>query len=83
MPHITKRGNIWYVYWLQNGKRHSKAISPDLAATKEWANRKLAELYARKNGLPIKDFSLDSFYEEYLRGTKKADRTRLKDGSVL
>ncbi|MDR0676071.1 MAG: hypothetical protein LBF97_03405 [Elusimicrobiota bacterium] len=31
-----KRGNIWYVYWRENGKEIGISISPDLQAAKEF-----------------------------------------------
>ncbi|MDR3243864.1 MAG: site-specific integrase [Elusimicrobiota bacterium] len=83
MPHIVKRNKIYYVYWYQNGKHRSRAISPDLLATKEWASRKHAEIYSRKNGLLIKDYPFNDFYEEYLKNTNKAPRTRMKDKRVF
>jgi hypothetical protein len=39
MFHYKKRGEVYRVYWYENGKHHSKAISPDLQATKEWMSR--------------------------------------------
>jgi hypothetical protein len=39
MPHIKKYGKIYHVFWYENGKHHSKAVSPDLAAT-AWQGKK-------------------------------------------
>ncbi|MDR0676827.1 MAG: hypothetical protein LBF97_07315 [Elusimicrobiota bacterium] len=57
MSFRKKRGNIWYVYWRENGKEIGRAISPDLQAAKEFQRELDNRLYAKKNGLFYNNYS--------------------------
>jgi integrase len=66
MFHRKKRGNIWYLYWRENGKQKSRAVSPDLQAVKQFELELANRLYAKKNGLLINNVSFDEFCKEYI-----------------
>jgi hypothetical protein len=86
MPHIRKRGKIYYCYWYENGRHHSKAISPNLSTTKEWIAGLHNRLYARKNGVIIRNFLFSDFCREYIEKHSKAtkrERTQKKDVYVI
>lgn len=81
MPHIKKRGNIYYVYWYENKKHHSKAISPiEKDAIKESAKITL-RIYSKKNGTTISNYPFLDFVQEYIDEyvNFKRLRTRQRD----
>jgi hypothetical protein len=82
-----KRREVYRVYWYENDKHHSKAISPDLQATKEWMSRLADRLYAQKNnGSLMRNHLFNDFCKEYIDKYSKIikqKRTQQKDISVV
>ena len=85
MPHIKKRNKIYYVYWYEQGKHHSKAISPSAKDAEKWAANLTLRLYRQKNGIPVRFYPFSEFVKEYIEEYTlyKKPRTQLRDKSVL
>ncbi|MDR0677015.1 MAG: site-specific integrase, partial [Elusimicrobiota bacterium] len=86
MFHRRKRGNIWYVYWQENGKQKAKAVSIDLQATKQFEIELAKRLYAKKNGLFYGNHRFDELCNDYIKNFSKINkkpRTIKKDEYVI
>lgn len=85
MPHIKKRGNIYYVYWYEKGKHHSRAISPIESDAIQWSAKKTLQIYSQKNGLQIRGYSFFEFIEEYKKEyvAFKMPRTQKRDHTTI
>ena len=85
MPHIKKRNKIYYVYWYEQGKHHSKAISPSAKDAEKWAANLTLRLYRPKNGIPVRFYPFSEFVKEYIEEYTlyKKPRTQLRDKAVL
>ncbi len=82
MAFLKKRGDIWYIYWTHNGKKHGKSLR---AKSKRVADEYLKEfeyrLAKKELGQDI-DISLDRLRDEYLeysKSTKKATTYKRHD----
>ena len=79
MPHIKKRNKIYYVYWYEQGKHHSKAISPLLKDAETWSANLVLRLYSKKNGLPIRFYPFKDFVKEYINEYVRYKMTRTQE----
>ena len=81
MPHIKKRNKIYHVYWYEQGKHHSKAISPSLKDAEQWSANLTLRLYSKKNGMPIRFYPFNDFVREYANEyiKFKSKRTQERD----
>jgi integrase len=81
MSFRKKRGEMWYVYWKENGKLKAKAVSRDLQATKEFQITLENQIFAKKHNITIKNVKLSVAFEEYItfKKAKSAKRTTLRE----
>lgn len=81
MPHVRKRGNIYYVYWYEQKKHKSKPVSPIEKDAIAEAAKITLRLYAKKNGTTISNYPLLDFIQEYIKEyvNYKSLRTRKRD----
>ncbi|MCP4482258.1 MAG: site-specific integrase [bacterium] len=76
MFHRKKRGKqgVYYVYWRENGRQRSKAVSSNLQTVKIFEKQLTERLYAKKNGLTFNNFSFDELCEEYMEYYSKPNK---------
>jgi len=77
---IYKRGDIWYIYYVRNGKRIRRAVSTDKRIAEQILRNELVNLDRKMAGIPC-DISLRELVEEYLKYSKanKKEKSYLRD----
>lgn len=70
MAFLRKRGDIWYLYWRQNGKQKARSLgTKQKAVAKEYMHEFEHQRAKRKLGQQT-DISIDKLLEEYLNHAK-------------
>ncbi|MCP4481361.1 MAG: site-specific integrase [bacterium] len=78
MFYRKKRGkkDIWHVYWREDGKQRSKAVSTDLQVVKKFELMLANRLDAKKNGMLINNISFDELCDEYIESYSKSNKRK-------
>ncbi|MCP4481465.1 MAG: site-specific integrase [bacterium] len=73
MFYRKKRGKkgVWHVYWREDGKQRSKAVSTDLQVVKKFEIALAVRLQAQKSGMVIDNVSFEDFCNEYIDNYSK------------
>ncbi len=70
MSSLKKRGDVWYLYWYENGRKKGKALG---TSKKREAQQRKIEMDAKnakkKLGLPT-DIDIEVLSKEYLKNSK-------------
>lgn len=70
MAFITKRGDVWYIYWTQNDKKHGESLgTKSKALATEYLKRFEYQLSAKELG-QVTDVHVDQLKDEYLAYSK-------------
>ncbi len=70
MAFITKRGNVWYIYWTQNDQKHGKSLgTKSKALATEYLKKFEYQLSAKELG-QVTDVRIDQLKDEYLAYSK-------------
>ena len=65
---------IYYVYWREDGKQRSKAVSTNFEDVKKFKRMLMNRLHAKKNGLTINNISFEELCDEYVESYSKANK---------
>ena len=82
MAFLKKRGQVWYIYWRQGGKKHGKSLKTGSKAQAEEFLKEFEYRLSRKELGQQTDISLDALQAEYLdysNSTKKQSTYERQD----
>jgi integrase len=76
MAFIRKRGDIWYVYWRQNGKQRAKSLGTKRKSVAQDYLKEFEYRLAKKELGQETDIALDRLKEEYLEYSKSTKKQK-------